>query len=267
MPDTSYEVSSMNKFSILGIAVTATTMDDVVGHIRAWASDKTGRIVCIREVASLMTSKDDPELIELHAKADIVTPDGMPLVWFGKGKGLKIDRVCGPDLMHEICVVRQGMGLHHFFYGGKEGIADLLVDTLRKQAPDLQIAGTYCPPFRDLTSEEDQLITDRIVSSGADIVWVGISSPKQDIWMWRHKERLPQTMIGVGAAFDFHSGAVPRAPIWMRKRGFEWLFRLASEPRRLWKRYLVIAPKFLILLARDGSLKYLIKGALGAQAS
>lgn len=250
------------RFEVLGISVSATTPDDVIENVKNWAQDTVGRFICIREVPSLMASRSDPKLVQLHRDAEIVTPDGMPLVWMGRGLGYDVKRVCGPDLMYEICVTRGGMGLKHFLYGGKEGVAEQLAAALSNDAPQLEIVGVYSPPFRQLTAQEDANIIQRINESNADVLWVGISSPKQDIWMADHKEKLSQTMVGVGAAFDFLSGQVSRAPLWMQKRGLESVFRLFSEPRRLWKRYLILVPKFLILLIIENSFGTLIKGAM-----
>jgi N-acetylglucosaminyldiphosphoundecaprenol N-acetyl-beta-D-mannosaminyltransferase len=253
---------SIPKFKILGVSISAAKMVTVTSAIKNWSSDAIGRIVCVREAASLMTSREDPMLVELHEKAEIITPDGMPLVWIGRGLGYDIERVCGPDLMYEICVTQSGMGLKHFFYGGKDGVAEKLAMSLKSKSPELIVVGTYCPPFRPLTREEDESVVRQIKDSEADIVWIGISSPRQDLWMWDHREQLSQTMIGVGAAFDFLSGQVSRAPIWMQKRGLESVYRLCSEPRRLWKRYLIQVPRFIFLLIVDRSIGALFAGWL-----
>ena len=248
-------------FRVLGIPISVTSIEDAAKRIKHWSQDKEGRFICVREVPSLMACRADETLRQLHEEAAIVTPDGMPLVWLGRGLGHKVERTYGPDLMRHICITQQGAGMKHFFYGGKEGVAENLANILRKQAPELEVVGTCCPPFRDLTPEEDADVVKQIKDSDADVIWVGISSPRQDLWMWRHQDRLPQTAIGVGAAFDFLSGEVKTAPKWMQKRGLESVYRLMSEPRRLWRRYLILVPKFLIALAREGSLKTLVNGA------
>ncbi len=238
-------MSAIQGYSVLGLPVSVTNLDHSRDLISSWAKDKKGRFVCVRDVASLMRSVDAPELLALHSDADLVLPDGMPIVWIGKARGLPVDRTCGPDLFHEVCRVSAERGLKHYFYGGKEGVADALARRCRERYPGIRIVGTECPPFRSPTVEEDDATVRRIIASGADIVWVGMSSPKQDVWMHSHVKRLPQTLIGVGAAFDFHSGAVKRAPEWMRPLGLESVYRLMSEPRRLWRRYLVLAPRFV----------------------
>jgi len=236
-------------FDVLGIPVSVTTIDQARDQIGAWSKDDIGRFVCVREVASLMTSIDDPKLIALHQDAAMVVPDGMPLVWIGKRRGLPVERTCGPDLMEAVLAASPRTGLKHYFYGGKQGVADTLAERFAQRFPGVQIVGAESPPFRPLTDIERQEVRSRIRDSRADVVWVGVSSPKQDIWMHDNYRHLSQTLIGVGAAFDFHSGTVKRAPAWMRNSGFEWLHRLASEPRRLWRRYLILAPRFVLRVA------------------
>jgi exopolysaccharide biosynthesis WecB/TagA/CpsF family protein len=167
-----------------------------------------------------------------------------------KTKGRK--RVCGADLVDALCNDGQSSGLRHYFYGGKPGIAESMIRNLKAKYPDLVVAGFYAPPFRSLTEEEDAAIVDAINKSGARVVWIGLSTPNQEFWTRDHVGQINgATLIGVGAAFDFHSGAVTRAPKWMQKSGFEWLHRLLSEPRRLWRRYLVIAPSFVVKIVRE----------------
>lgn len=235
----------LQSFDVLGIPISVTTPEDSLARIAAWAGDAQGRFICVRDVASLMACVDDPALTALHRDAAMVLPDGMPLVWIGKSRGLSVERTCGPDLFELVCSRSPALGLRHFFYGGKAGVAEELARRCRARFPGIEIVGTECPPFRPPSAEEDAETLARIRASGADIVWIGLSSPKQDRWMADHVGRLPQTLIGVGAAFDFHSGAVRRAPRWMQRAGLESLHRLMTEPRRLWRRYLVLAPKFL----------------------
>lgn len=247
---------------MLGLHVSIVTTTTVLERIKEWSKDKIGRFILVRDVPSLMLSVKDDEFKKIHNEAEFVLPDGMPLVWIGRGLDHTMERVCGPDLMHEICETQRGMGLKHFFYGGKLGVAEKLKKKLQQNVPELQVVGTFCPPFRELSYDEDQKIIQIIIESGADVVWVGVSSPKQDMWMSNHKALLSQTMIGVGAAFDFLSGEVPRAPRWMQHRGLEWVFRLWSEPRRLWRRYLQLAPKFLLAVIKNGLLLAFLKGVV-----
>ncbi len=240
-----------SSFAVLGIPISVTTIDQSQSRITAWSRDDIGRFVCVREVASLMASINDPDLTALHFDAAMVLPDGMPLVWIGKRRGLPVERTCGPDLMEAVLAASPQTGLKHYLYGGKPGVAEMLAQRFTQKYPGLQIVGTECPPFRPLTRPEILQVRARIRRSGADVVWVGISSPKQDVWMHDNYRHLTQTLIGVGAAFDFHSGTVKRAPVWMRNSGLEWLHRLVSEPRRLWRRYLILGPRFVFLVARQ----------------
>jgi N-acetylglucosaminyldiphosphoundecaprenol N-acetyl-beta-D-mannosaminyltransferase len=185
--------------------------------------------------------------LRAFSNADLVLADGAPVALAASlNAGHAQERVCGPDLMLEACQQGLVLGWRHYIYGGKEGVAEALATKLRQAFPGLQIAGTECPPFRSLSDAEISETAQRISASGADIVWVGLGCPKQDVWMHRICPFLSgSVMVGVGAAFDFHSGSVQRAPKWMRRSGLEWLHRLASEPRRLWHRYLVLAPRFI----------------------
>jgi N-acetylglucosaminyldiphosphoundecaprenol N-acetyl-beta-D-mannosaminyltransferase len=178
----------------------------------------------------------------------MVTPDGMPLVWLGKQAGhAHVDRVYGPDLMLAIMEKSQKEGYRHYFYGGADGVPELLKQKLQEKFPTIQVVGTYSPPFRPLSPEEDQQIVEMINETNPDIVWIGLSTPKQERWMSSHVGRISApVMIGVGAAFDFHAGLKSQAPRFIQRSGFEWLYRLVTEPKRLWKRYLVNNPLFII---------------------
>ena len=235
-------------YDVLGIPITATTLDKAAATIISWKGDDTGRAVGVRDVASIMAMRADPALLAVSRRTAMNVPDGMPLVWIGKRRGHDVERTCGPDLMEKLLLETAGSELRHFFFGGKPGVAELLAKRFCARSRGIEIVGTYSPPFREMNEEEDAQIVQMIRDSGADIVWVGISSPKQDLWMDEHLGKLPVTMVGVGAAFDFHAGMVRRAPKWAQRAGLEWLFRLVSEPRRLWRRYLILAPKFVFLL-------------------
>lgn len=242
----------IQSFDVLGIPISVVTLDSAATYIEQWAKDLRGRFVCVREVPSLMASLESEELVSLHKRASMVTPDGMPLVWIGRARGFKVSRTCGPDLMDLVLSRSPNSNLRHYFYGGQEGIAKKLAERFTSKYPGCQIVGWECPPFRQLTETEELEVRHRIIASRADVVWVGISSPKQDLWMARNVDLLSQTLIGVGAAFNFHTGAVRRAPKWMQRSGLEWLHRLCSEPGRLWRRYLILAPKFLIAVCIEG---------------
>jgi N-acetylglucosaminyldiphosphoundecaprenol N-acetyl-beta-D-mannosaminyltransferase len=173
--------------------------------------------------------------------ADLVTPDGMPVVWLGRLMGYNnIRRVYGPDLMREICRISEIHQFKNYFYGSSLDVLTKLKAGLNRKYPDLIIGGIFSPPFRQLTVEEDDKIVEEINNCNPDIVWVGLGSPKQDLWMYEHRGKVnAPVIIGVGAAFDFLAGTKPQAPRWMRNSGFEWFFRFITEPKRLWRRYLI----------------------------
>lgn len=237
-------------YDVLGVPMSATTLDTASAAIVRWADDDKARFVFIRDVHGIMQAKEDEELMRLHQEASMVTPDGMPLVWLGQQAGRPVSRTCGPDLMEKVLLESPRTGLKHYFYGGKPGVAEQLKAGFEARAPGLNVVGVDTPPFRQLTPAELDEVAAQINRSGADVVWIGLSTPKQEYLMSALAPKIRSTLIGVGAAFDFHTGAVKRAPHWMQKRGLEWAFRLASEPRRLWRRYLIMAPKFVWLIAR-----------------
>ena len=183
----------------------------------------------------------------------MVTPDGVPLVYFLRLVGKKrTERVYGPDLMREMTAISVTRGYRHFYYGGDVGVAEKLKETLARSVPGLQVVGTFCPPFRAMTSEEDRAVVDMINAARPHVVWIGLSTPKQERWMAAHLGRLDApVMIGVGAAFDFLAGTKRQAPKWMQRHALEWLFRLCSEPRRLWRRYAYVVPGFAFLAAAE----------------
>ncbi len=202
---------------------------------------------------TLVEASDNARLRDAlnHAEA-IASPDGMPLVWVGRAMGKQVGRVCGPDLMPLLIDRARAQGARHFFYGGAPGVADALASRLADRFPGMIVAGTLSPPFRALTPEEDAAEVDLINAAKPDYVWVGLGSPKQDLWIADHRSRLDAAvMFAVGAAFDFHSGGLRRAPVWMQRTGTEWLYRLLAEPRRLLRRYTVVNTKFVLLLARQ----------------
>ncbi len=237
--------------NVLGVGVSAVNMPLVLDTIDSWIDQGAHQYVCVRDVHGVMESQRDDSLGRIHSEAGLVTPDGMPLVWLSRLGGHKhVCRVYGPDLMLAECERSAEVGHRHFLYGGAPGVADTLKERLEQRYPGLQVVGTYSPPYRELTLEEDERVVRMLNQSGADIIWVGLGSPKQERWMAAHVGRLSAAvMVGVGAAFDFHAGAKRQAPKWMQRSGLEWLFRLVSEPRRLWRRYLVDNPLFCWLLA------------------
>ncbi len=238
------------RVNILGVGVSAINMTMALQIIEGWVAHRESHYVCVTGVHGVMESQRDESLRQIHNQAGLVTPDGMPLVWLSRFKGFRyVDRVYGPDLMLALCEHSVEEGYRHFFYGGAEGVPEQLAAVLQKRFPDLQVVGTFSPPFRPLTPHEDEQITRMINMSNPDIVWVGLGSPKQEYWMADHRARLTApVLIGVGAAFDFLTGRKLQAPRWMQRAGLEWLFRLLTEPRRLWRRYLINNPLFVALV-------------------
>jgi N-acetylglucosaminyldiphosphoundecaprenol N-acetyl-beta-D-mannosaminyltransferase len=232
--------------SILGVQISAVNLPMAVRQIHDWIDRRHPNYVCITGVHGVMESQRDEQLKRIHNAAGLVSPDGMPMVWISRLRGhSQVRRVYGPDLMLELCARGVPLGHRHFLYGGADGVAELLATNLRRRFPGIQIVGTCTPPFRPLTDDEDRQVVQMINRSGADIVWVGLSTPKQERWMAAHLGRVhAPVMIGVGAAFDFHAGLKSQAPRWMQKSGLEWFYRLCTEPRRLWKRYLTNNPLF-----------------------
>jgi N-acetylglucosaminyldiphosphoundecaprenol N-acetyl-beta-D-mannosaminyltransferase len=244
------EASPVNlEFRVLGVRVHAVQIPQVVVLLENWiAKPVESRYVAVTGMHGVMEAQKDPSFREILNAADCVVPDGMPLVWLGRRQEFALKRrVYGPEFLETFCQTT-GTKYRHFFYGGIAGVAGQLADSL-EQRYGIQIAGTYSPPFRLLTEEEDREITAMIRAACPDILWVGLSTPKQERWMYAHRSGLGvPVMVGVGAAFDIHSGRKKRAPRWMQEHGLEWMFRLLQEPRRLWRRYLVYGPEFAALV-------------------
>lgn len=240
-----------SRVDVLGVHVSAVTMSSALHRIEAWIREGQQHYICITGVHGVMESCADDELRDIHNAAGMVTPDGMPMVWSAHRAGAPfVERVYGPDLLSEASSTAASLGWRFFFYGGKDGVAQLLARRLTDRYPSLDVVGWYSPPFGPMTDEEDEAIVDLINALKPDIVWVGLSTPKQERWMASHVGRVAApVMIGVGAAFDIHAGVVRQAPRWMQRSGLEWLFRLLQEPRRLWRRYLWANPAFLRRIA------------------
>ena len=212
---------NISRANILGVGVSSLDMPAAVATIEQWISRREQHYVCITSVHGVIESQYDESLRCIHNNAGMVTPDGMPLVWVSRMMGFhRTSRVYGPDLMLAVCERAQQRGFSHFFYGGGPGVPQRLIERLSRLYPALRVAGSYSPPFRQLTPEEDRHVVEQINSSGADIVWVGLSTPKQERWMAAHVEKLnAPVLVGVGAAFDFNAGLKRQAPQWMRKSG------------------------------------------------
>ena len=228
----------LQKVDILGIQVTPISSNEVISQVDQWIQDKQKHYICLCPNYSIMMSQRHPAFRQALNQATITTADGRSVVWACKLHGyFNAKQVRGTDLTRLVCSMSAQKGLSNFFLGGTEELLEKLVRNLHQQYPQLQVAGTYAPPFRPLTQTEKKELVEVINISQPDIVWIGLGAPKQELWMAEHFQDLQASvLIGVGAAFDFLSGVKMEAPRWMQKVALEWLFRLASEPRRLWKR-------------------------------
>ncbi len=236
------------KINVLGTEVAAVNPEEATRLINGWLSqDETGRYVSVVDVHCIMQSYRRPEVRQAYNSADACMPDGMPLTWVGRLRGCRtMSRVYGPDLMLALLELASKSGQTNFFLGGAEGVADELRDRMERRFPGLSVVGTYSPPFRSLTPDEKTALVGEINSLRPDLLWVGLGAPKQDLFMAEYHRLVNcKVMIGVGAAFDFHTDRIRQAPRWMMKSGLEWTFRLFMEPRRLGPRYLRHNPAFV----------------------
>lgn len=237
---------------ILGIGVDATSYEDATRRVMEWAHKGESRTVCLGVVASVMEARESARYRAALESADLVTPDGMPLVWMLRGLGARpASRVYGPDLTLAVLWAAQDAGVPVGFYGSTEEVISRLTAEVRRRFPRLKVVFREAPPFRALSAEEDARVVDAIKETGARILFVGLGGAKQDLWMDEHRGRVAAVMLGVGAAFDFLAGTKPQAPRWMQSSGLEWAFRLATEPRRLWRRYLRHNPRFAWLAVKQ----------------
>jgi N-acetylglucosaminyldiphosphoundecaprenol N-acetyl-beta-D-mannosaminyltransferase len=241
----------VNNYSVLGVMVAAVQIPEVVARMEEWIARRDGcRYIAVTGMHGVTEAQHDPQFKTILNAAGLLVADGMPLVWIGRRHGFEMRRrVYGPELMETFCEETAKKGYRHFFYGGAPGVAEDLASRFVSRFPGMVVAGTYSPPFRPLTREEDHEILQAIEGAQADIVWVGLSTPKQERWMAEHQDQLNvPVLVGVGAAFDFHTGRIAQAPSWMGDHGLEWMFRLSVEPGRLWRRYLVYGTEFAALV-------------------
>ena len=236
--------------NVLGVGVDAIDPKRAVAIVQAALQAGRKGYVCVTGVHGIMEAQKDREFLSILNSALLVTPDGMPTVWVGRMQGYpQMARVFGPDLMLDICRASVSWGSRHFLYGGQEGVAEELAANLRTVCPGINVVGTYTPPFRALSPVEKSELIAKVAAARPDIIWVGLSTPKQEKFM---AEFLPQLstklMLGVGAAFDLHTGRIKDCDEWIKRAGLQWLHRLSQEPRRLWKRYLINNPKFLLAI-------------------
>ncbi|MFL5330788.1 MAG: WecB/TagA/CpsF family glycosyltransferase [Gemmataceae bacterium] len=240
------------KLDLFGLGVSATNYHSAVEAILSAAQNGEGGIVTCHAVHAIVTFSRDPVLRDKLNTFDMVTPDGQPVRWalnLLHGVGLN-ERVYGPELTLRLCRAAAASGVPIYLYGGDESVAAMLPDKLKELCPGLIIAGSEAPPFRALSEQEDREVVERINTSGAGIVFIGLGCPKQDLFAFDHRNSIHAVQICVGAAFDFHAGVKKMAPAWMQRRGLEWLYRLLQEPRRLWKRYFVTNSLFMMQLTR-----------------
>ena len=257
------------RVNVLGVGVHALNLRSAVSVLQSAIESRTKGYVCVTGVHGVTEAQSDPSFRAILNHALLNTPDGMPMVWIGRGSGFReMERVYGPDLLLEVCAASESTGWKHFFYGGGPSTAEMLSDVLRSRFPRLQIVGTHTPPFRPLTAAELEQFQAQISATRPDIIWVGLSTPKQELFMASTLSRLDvPVMIGIGAAFDLISGKVRQSPRWIQRSGFEWLYRTLQEPRRLWKRYFKNNPLFIwrLFLQLSGLRRYTIDPPASSQ--
>ena len=230
---------------MLGVGISCVDLGTTVEIFDGWIAADERHYVCVTGMHGVMESQKDVALRDIHNASGLTTPDGMPMVWAGRRAGGHISRVYGPELMEAVLARAVESGWSSYFLGGSEDVLAELLETLRARYPGLEIAGSHSPPFRALSGQEDRALVEQVNAAAPDIVWVGLGTPKQERFMASHRERLhAPVLVGVGAAFDLLAGTLPQAPGWMQRNGLEWAFRLAVEPGRLWRRYLLNGPRF-----------------------
>jgi N-acetylglucosaminyldiphosphoundecaprenol N-acetyl-beta-D-mannosaminyltransferase len=232
--------------AVIGMPIDVIDWDATIGRIQRWVDARESRMVSLCNVHTVVTARQDSRLAAVLRHSDLNTADGAPVAWLMRLFGRRgQQRINGPDLMWRYCAAAAQRNESIFLYGGRPDTLERLQQRLAESFPGLHIAGAYSPPYRELTEEEDDAVVRMIEESGAGTVWVSLGCPKQDFWMAAHRGRISATMIGVGAAFAYHAGTLRRAPLWMQRGGLEWLHRLASEPGRLWRRYLTTNTYFV----------------------
>lgn len=237
--------------NVLGVGVSAINLPQAIGLFEKWVAKGRRGYVCVTGVHGVMEARRDPEFRKILNESLLTTPDGMPTVWVGRAQGFRrMGRVFGPDLMLGVCEMSVRRGFSHFLYGGQPGIAEKLRSALQRKFPGLRVVGTYTPPFGPLRPEQELELIEQVATANPDFFWVGLSTPKQERWMAESGNRLnTRILVGVGAAFDIHTGGIKDAPEWVKLCGLQWLHRLQQEPKRLWKRYLINNPGFLWKIA------------------
>jgi N-acetylglucosaminyldiphosphoundecaprenol N-acetyl-beta-D-mannosaminyltransferase len=243
-----YSIMKIEQANILGIGIDAVNMNSTIAEIKSALSHHRKGYICLCGVHGVTQAHVDPELFSAFTNALMVLPDGMPTVWVGRFQGHKqMKRVFGPDLMVEVMSRPEFTECTHFLFGGDYGVVEELSARLTASCPQARIVGAYTPPFRAMNEEEESKLREIVQACHPDIMWVGLSTPKQELFMARYLSLLDTTlMIGVGAAFLFHTGKIRDSPSWVKQIGLQWFHRLLQEPSRLWKRYLLANPKFIV---------------------
>jgi N-acetylglucosaminyldiphosphoundecaprenol N-acetyl-beta-D-mannosaminyltransferase len=237
----------LSRANVLGVGISATNMQEAILSTDRMLQAQGRGYICVTGVHGVIEAQSDPEFRSILNSSFISTPDGMPTVWVGRLQGFSsMRRVYGPDYMIELCKLSVERGYKHFLYGGNPGVAEMLASALTRKLPGLKIVGTYTPPFRPLNAQEESDLIAQVAESQPDVLWVGLSTPKQERFMAKYQHLLDvKLMVGVGAAFDIHTGRIKDAPTWMKNSGLQWLYRITQDPRRLWRRYCVNNPKFV----------------------
>jgi len=235
--------------NVLGVGISAITMAEAIGETDDLLQRDHKGYICVTGVHGVMEAQEDEEFLRILNESFLTVPDGMPTVWVGRQQGFKMERVYGPDFMRDFCMHSVVQGYRHFLFGGNEGVAESLKLVLERKIPGLLVVGTYTPPFRPLNASEFQDLQSMVERAHPDVMWIGLSTPKQERFMAEHLQSLNvNVMIGVGAAFDIHTGRIKDAPQWIKNIGMQWLHRLTQERKRLWRRYLANNPKFIWMI-------------------
>lgn len=235
---------------VLNLRPNVTSLEELILKVTDLVGKKKGGYICFSTVHMVVEAYDDPEFAEKVNNADYVVTDGMPIVWMQRLQGIsQASRLRANDAMIALCQYAERKGFSVGFYGSSESVIEAIIQRVKRDFPNLKVAYAYSPPFRPLSEKEDEEITDQINRASPDILFVGLGCPKQERWMASHRNRIKSVMLGVGASFDFFAGNIKECPQWLSSLGLEWLFRLFQEPRRLWRRYILLNPRFILLAA------------------
>ena len=252
MPNQEAKPSAIARVDVLGIGVSVVDLDAALAAMERWICRREQHYVCVTGVHGVMESQRDADLLRIHNESGLTVADGMPMLWAGRyARAVGMGRIRGQDLLPALCELAVQRNWRSYFYGGGPHVAETLVEHLQSRFPGFQCAGWHTPPFRSLSKQEDDDVVRKINAARPDLIWVGLSTPKQEMWMAQHIHRMnAQVLIGVGAAFDVHAGLARQAPLWVQRSGFEWLYRLRHDPARLWRRYLQNNPRFVAAVVR-----------------